>query len=106
MPMSSSRSASAMAYAPACLPAGVAGIDREHLTLDGGAPLQELFHLANERPARTRLQWAHAMQRGDRVEPHDAVGLVADVALELPQGPIGRDAEQTVLLARIEPPGR
>ena len=47
----------------------------------------------------------HAFQGGDRVQPHDAIGLLADVALEVSDRTIGVLAEQSVLAPGVEPQG-
>ena len=65
-------------------------VDRDDLSFDRGPHRADGLGLAHDRPTRSRFRGAHPLERGQRVDADDAVGLLADVPLELAHGSIGR----------------
>ena len=73
--------------------------------VDRGTHRTHRLGFPHDGAARSRLGGSHPLERRQRVDAHDAVRLLADVALELAHGSVGARAEQAVLAAGVEPQG-
>jgi hypothetical protein len=72
------------------------------LSFDRRAHRADRLGLSDDRAAGTRTRRAHPLERRDGLDPHDAVGILTDVALELPNGSLGERPEEAVLLTGVE----
>src|SRR3954454_11805300 len=80
-----------------------AGVDRDHRATDLALDRSELFSLSDEAAAEDIVERSHPLQRRQRVQPGNSVGIIADVSLEVADGGLGLGSVHAVLLAGIEP---
>ena len=81
----------------------VPGVDHDDLAIDRATHPAQLLALSHDGSARHVFEGPHPLDGRDRVQPHHAVGFLADVALELAHRQVGPLAVDPVLLAGVEP---